>query len=216
MVTKVTLNGKAAGKVEGWYVDKCIGKVCLPPIVEGSNTLELTLPYGRKTDVEASFLLGDFGVEVQGACLVLTPPVKTLGFGDITRQGLPFYGGNLTYHLDAECRPPEGKKTGALVIDASSYRFMLLNVKVDGVDRGLIAYAPYRLVIDGLSAGQHRIDITGFGCRINTFGQLHNNMDREGYWWGPASWRTEGPAWTYEYRFWPQGVLKSPEVFYEQ
>ena len=90
---------------------------------------------------------------------------------------------------------------------------MLLRAAVDGIDRGVIAYAPYRLNIDNLSPGRHRIDLAGFGCRINTFGQLHNNNDREGFWWGPNSWRTQGPLWSYEYRFWPQGILKSPEIF---
>jgi hypothetical protein len=211
--TAVTLNGEAAGPVQGWYTDKCIGKVKLPVIKKGTNVLELSLPYGRKVDVEACFLLGDFGVRVQGTLCTLTAPVRSLAFGDITRQGLPFYGGNLTYHLEAACKPPAGSAAGAVTIDAASYRFMLLRVKVDGADKGVIAYAPYRLTVEGLSAGVHKIDITGFGCRINTFGQVHNNLDHSGYWWGPGSWRTTGPAWTYEYKFWPQGVMKSPEIY---
>jgi hypothetical protein len=211
--TEVRLNGEAAGPARGWYTDKCIGKVKLPEIKKGTNVLELSLPYGRKVDVEACFLLGDFGVRVQGTLCTLTAPVRLLAFGDITRQGLPFYGGNLTYHLEAECKPPAGSKTGAITIDAASYRFMLLRVKVDGTDRGVIAYAPYRLTIEGLSEGTHKIDITGFGCRINTFGQVHNNVDHSIHWWGPNSWRTTGPSWTYEYKFWPQGVMKSPEIY---
>ncbi|MDR0450998.1 MAG: hypothetical protein LBH26_07010, partial [Treponema sp.] len=154
------------------------------------------------------FLLGDFGVKTEGSYSILSAPIRRLAFGDITRQGLPFYGGSLTYHLEGESKAGE-----ALVIDASSYRFMALKLKVDGADRGFIAYAPYRIRVEGLPAGKHRIDLTGLGCRINTFGQLHNNMDHSGYWWGPNSWRTAGPAWTYEYKFWPQGVLKSPEIY---
>ncbi|MDR1566420.1 MAG: hypothetical protein LBS48_03945, partial [Treponema sp.] len=204
--SRVSLNGKAAGPAQGWYTDKCIGKVNLPDILKGKNTLEIAFPYGRKVDVEACFLLGDFGVTLQGTRAVLTEPVRALGFGDITRQGLPFYGGNVSYRLEAE------SKNGSLVIDATSYRFMLLKVTVDGTDRGVIAYAPYRLTVEGLSPGNHKVDITGFGCRVNTFGQLHNTMGHEGYWWGPNSWRTEGPAWSYEYQFWPQGILKSPEI----
>jgi hypothetical protein len=186
--------------------------VKLPDIKAGTNVLELKFPYGKKVDVEACFLLGDFGVKVQETRCTLSAPVRSLAFGDISRQGLPFYGGNITYHLEAECKPTAGSKTGALVIEASSYRFMLLKAAVDGIDRGVIAYAPYRLRIDGLCGGARKIHITGFGCRINTFGQLHNNQRDETCWWGPNSWRSEGPAWSYEYRFWPQGVLKSPEI----
>jgi hypothetical protein len=211
--TKVRLNGQAAVPVQGWYVDKCIGKVKLPSIKAGTNVLELRFPYGKKVDVEACYLLGDFSVNVRGTICTLGKPVKSLTFGDIGSQGLPFYGGNLTYHLEAECKPSPGSQTGSLTIEASSYRFMVLKVAVDGKDKGYIAYAPYRLAIDGLSPGMHKIDLTGFGCRVNTFGQLHNNVARDGYWWGPNSWRTTGPAWSYEYRFWSQGILKSPEIY---
>jgi hypothetical protein len=205
-LAKLSLNGQSAAVVEGWYVDKCIGKIKLPPFKAGSNVLELSLPYGKKIDLEAAYLLGDFGVRVAGTRCTLTAPVRSLAFGDITRQGLPFYGGNLSYHLEAESRK------GRLVITASAYAAPLLKVKVDGKDRGVIVYSPYELEVTGLSDGPHKIELVCFGSRINTFGQLHCQMGHDGFWWGPGSWRTQGPAWSYEYRFWPQGVLKSPEI----
>jgi hypothetical protein len=205
-LTQVKLNGTEAGPVKGWYVDKCIGKVGLGEIVRGTNTLELAVPYGRKTDVEAVYLLGDFGVTIAGTSALLTEPVRKLAFGDISRQGLPFYGGNISYCLEAE------SSGGSMTITASSYRAPLLRVKVDGIDRGVIVYAPYQLTVGGLKDGIHQVELICFGSRINTFGQLHNNARGEDYWWGPNSWRTSGTAWTYEYRFWPQGVLKSPEI----
>jgi len=204
--TVVTLNGEAASIPDGWYVDKCIEKVKLPPVKKGKNILELVFPYGRKTDVEACYLLGDFGVNAAGTLCTLTEPVRQLAFGDITRQGLAFYGGNISYHLEAV------SKNGRLDITASCYRGMLLRVRVDGEDKGIIAYSPYTLSVNGLKDGLHKIELIFFGCRINTFGQLHNNIRDPGFWWGPDSWRSEGSAWTYEYRFWPQGVLKSPEI----
>jgi hypothetical protein len=202
----VSLNGEKAGPVQGWYVDKCIGKLPLPAIKKGSNVLEISLPYGRKVDVEAMYLLGDFGVRVAGAFCTLISPIKSLGFGDITCQGLPFYGGNLSYHLEAESRG------GKMIITASAYRGHLLRLKVDGLDRGVIAYSPYRLELNGLADGKHSVELVYFGSRVNTFGQLHCNNRSPGFWWGPNSWRSLGTAWTYEYRFWPQGVLKSPEI----
>ena len=203
--TTVTLNGQKAGAVNGYYVDKCIGKVKLPAIKTGENIIELSIPYGKKTDIEACFLLGDFGVNTIGCESALTAPVRELSFGDITRQGLPFYGGNLTYHLltDKEC--------DALTVAAEYYRGHLLKVFIDGKDEGVIAFSPYQITAGNLTPGKHKVDIKYFGSRINTFGQLHRN-DRFNQWWGPDSWRTTGAAWSYEYRFWPQGVLKSPEI----
>ncbi|MDR3145532.1 MAG: hypothetical protein LBU21_04580 [Treponema sp.] len=205
--TGLVLNGEPVrAKVESWYVDRCIGRIPLPPLRAGGNVLELSLPYGRKTDVEAVYIIGDFGVRTAGTRSVLTGPVRALAFGDMCSQGLPFYGGNINYHLELESRG------GELDISVSSYRGQLLRVLVDGVDRGPIAYAPYRLRVGGLADGLHRVDLRYFGSRINTFGQLHAVDRRPGRSWGPASWRTEGFGWTYEYRFWPQGILKSPEI----
>ncbi|GHU75935.1 hypothetical protein FACS189461_2890 [Spirochaetia bacterium] len=99
-----------------------------------------------------------------------------------------------------------------MVIAATAYAGHLLRVTVDGTDRGVIAYSPYELTVNGLADGPHKIDLVYFGSRVNTFGQLHFYNRGRGYWWGPDSWRTRGPNWTYEYRFWQQGVLKSPEI----
>ena len=202
----VTLNGRPAALTGGWYVDKCIGRQALPPVVPGRNTLEVTLPFGRSVNLEAMYLLGSFGVNVQGVHCGLTALPQSIAFGDITRQGFPFYGGNLTYHMAAELAP------GRYTLEASQYRAALLRVRVDGEDKGALAFAPYRLSFDIAAPGTHTIDLTMFGCRINTFGQVHQ-ADKTIEWWGPQSWRSEGAAWTYEYALWPQGVLKSPELF---
>ena len=196
-------------RVSGWYVDKCIHCVELPLISTGEHFLEITYRYGRKVDLEYLYLIGDFGVDVKGCVTTLTAPVQTLAFGDITGQGLPFYGGNLVYHLDADV-----SSKGEMTVQASCYRGHLLGVEIDGVDQGRIIYSPYRLKITDLTPGKHKVDLRCYGSRVNTFGQLHCNCrSEEGFWWwGPNSWRTAGDLWTYEYRFWKQGVLKSPEI----
>lgn len=76
----------------------------------------------------------------------------------------------------------------------------------------MIVYSPYRLPFEITENGEHTIEIKVFGCRINTFGQVHHTR-REKVWWDPGSWRSDGNEWTYEYNLWPQGVLKSPELY---
>ena len=201
------LNGEPAKKIDGWYVDKCIGKHALPAIVPGKNELIVTVPYGKTVNLEAMYLLGRFGVTVQGIYCTLTALPEAITFGDITRQGFPFYGGNLTYHLRADLTP------GNYAIWISAYRAHLLRVSVDGDDKGVLAYAPYFIPFEIAEGGQHAIDVKAFGCRMNTFGSLHYAGGKYLRWWGPGSWRTTYEHWTYEYSFWMQGVLKSPEVF---
>ena len=204
--SSVTLNGVLAKPVDGWYVDKCIGKQALPAIVPGTNVLDVRVPYGTTVNIEAMYLLGKFGVNVQGVYCTLTEQPKTITFGDITRQGFPFYGGNLTYRMKAELAP------GKYELEVSAYRAHLLRVSVDGDDKGVLVYAPYRAAFEIAEAGEHTIEVKAFGCRVNTFGQVHH-ADKSITWWGPNSWRSEGVEWTYEYSLWPQGVIKSPELF---
>jgi len=59
-----------------------------------------------------------------------------------------------------------------------------------------------------LSQGWHKIEITTYGNRINIIGSLHNANEAM-TWHGSDSWRTTGPAWCYEYRTKPTGILKS-------
>ncbi|MCL2213644.1 MAG: hypothetical protein FWC06_00405 [Treponema sp.] len=202
----VTLNCERASQARGFYVDKCIGKVSLPAIKQGANTLEVSFPYGRKIDVEAMYLLGDFGVNVTGTVCRIIKPVRALSFGDITNQGLPFYGGNIVYHLEIEI---SGEKPA---IQVTNYRGHLLKIKLDSKDLGPLVFSPYKMDIPCNGKGRHKIDIVYYGSRINTFGQLHCVEKDPSFWWGPNSWRTEGAAWSYEYKFWPQGILKSPEI----
>ena len=205
-ICTVTLNGRPATQTNEWFADKCMGKQTLPAILPGKNALEISMPYGRSVNLEAMYLLGQFGIAVQGVYCTLTELPKQITFGDITRQGFPFYGGNLTYHMTADLEP------GKYEIEASSYRAALLRVSVDGKDQGPLAYAPYRLAFEISAPGVHAIDLKMFGCRINTFGQVHQ-ADKTISWWGPQSWRTQGCMWSYEYALWSQGVLKSPELF---
>ena len=90
-------NGKSVENTPiGWYADKSIKTVALPPIEKGENILEVAVPFAKHTNTEWAYVLGTFGVEVCGRRVCVTEARKELAFGDITEQGLPFYGGTLT------------------------------------------------------------------------------------------------------------------------
>ncbi len=204
----ITFNGKpVAPNVTGYYVDEAIKTVPLPPIVKGENTLVVKIPFGRRTNTEWCYVLGDFGVRVCGCEKTIIQKPKTVGFSSITDQGMPFYGGNITYQTELETDDCD------LVIDASSYRGALVRVAIDGKDAGRVVYAPYTLKIDGVKKGRHTVEFTLFGNRFNTFGALHcNNPFEEKRWAGPQLWRLEGDSWCYEYRLKNFGILRSPII----
>ena len=64
--------------------------------------LELRVKFGPLTNIENSFLLGEFGVYAAGREQTIIELPEYLCFGDVTRQGFPFYGGNILYHFDIE------------------------------------------------------------------------------------------------------------------
>ncbi|MBR3393305.1 MAG: hypothetical protein IKG51_04250 [Firmicutes bacterium] len=215
---RIWLNGKEVkAEPDGWFVDRCIRTIPLPEIVRGENRIEVEVPIGARTNLEAMYLLGDFGVKVSGTEKVLTEPVKKIGFGDITPQGLPFYTGNLLYHMqvaipDKDAEPHGASATnGEICIRIPQYRGGLCEVMLDGKAVGEVVYSPYTLKIPA-STGEHELTVKLYGTRQNGFAQLHHTQGVYFY-QSPNSWRSDGDLWTYEYQFKKAGILKSPELY---
>ncbi len=201
---KIKFNGNdIAINITGYYADKEIKTVPLTDIKKGENILEITLPFGKRTNTEWCYILGDFGVNVFGRAKVITALPEKLGFGSVIGQGLAFYGGNITYHLEAE--------GSEFTVEATRYKGTLISVAVDGETKGKIVYPPYSLDISGLSAGKHKVDITLFGNRYNAFGPVHLTDIRHS-WHGPDAWRKDRERWSYEYVLRDVGILASPII----
>lgn len=202
--TVITFNGERISEdVVGWYTDEAIQCRALGTVQMGKNELIVEIPYRKKENIENLFLLGNFGVTVSGRNAVLTAPVSELAFGDITRQKLPFYGGNIEYQI-----PLEIEEDGKVCLEATKFRVPLLSVCVDDGEKKKIAFSPYTAEFP-VKKGKHLIKLTAYGNRINTFGTLHNCNEKE-FWCGPNAWRTTGASWAYEYQLKPVGVLKAP------
>jgi len=190
---------------DGWYADKAIKTIVLPDLKAGENILEADIPYGKRTELEWAYLLGDFGVEVCGSYVHIVEARKELAFGNIASQGLPFYGGNITYHIPVET---EG---GDLLIRSSQYRGVLQTVSVDGGEEISVIYPPYTVKCGDVKAGKHTVDICLFGHRRNGFGPVHLT-DLEDHWISPDRWRSKGERWTYDYKICEEGIMTTPEI----
>ena len=204
-LASICLNGKPVNtEVTGWFVDRDIKQIALPGIKKGENVLTVRTPIGKRTNLEAFYLLGDFGVRVNGTVKMLIPLPEKLGFGSIVGQGLPFYTGNVEYIIPVNT-------DGDFAVRVPHWRGGLVKAFVDGKDAGRIAFSPYRLDFKGLEPGRHELVLRLYGTRINGFGQLHHTQGIY-YYQSPNSWRSEGDLWKYEYEFKPMGILKSPEL----
>ncbi len=204
---QILWNGKPiSNEILGYYVDESMKTVALPGIKKGKNTLEITLPFGKRENLENCFILGDFDVSVRGSEAKITAPSKEVAFGSVTHQGMPFYGGNLTYEL-----PFETTADGDVTLHCGKYAGALLKVALDDGEGKPLAFAPYDVTFKKVQPGKHTLKVTLFGNRVNTFGALHNCADLFD-WYGPIAWRTLGDRWSYEYQLKKMGVLISPKL----
>jgi len=203
---RVTLrcNGKAIeNTVTGWYADRALKTVALPGLPAGENIIEADIPFGKRSNLEWSYLIGSFGVRVSGRAATVTALPEQLTFGDITCQGLPFFGGNITYHI------PVCTEGGVLTLRSSQYRGVLQTAALDGGEELGVIYPPYTVNLGRPAAGQHTVDLTLYGHRRNGFGPVHKtDLCDPGI--GPNAWRTAGEGWSYGYLLCQEGILTEP------
>lgn len=203
---KITLGGESVPALpDGYYTDRSIKTVKLPPIPAGRTTLEIELPFGQRTAIEWCYLLGDFGVCTRGSLAKIIPPPTALAFESITRQGLPFYSGAVSYILEVETHG------GELCVRLPQYRAAVFECSLDGGTPIPCAFAPYTVSLGTPPAGRHRVRITLYISRANTFGHLHCADIRLSY-ASPGAWRTSGDSWCYEYRLTDEGLLTAPQL----
>ncbi|CAK7231823.1 hypothetical protein SBRCBS47491_008060 [Sporothrix bragantina] len=197
----------------GWWVDRLIETAALPHLTSGHHTLEISLPFDVRTNVERIYILGSFGVDLRGRdATVVDLELERTRIGDWTRQQLPFYAGNVRYEFKAVC----GRNQTA--IQVPRFSAPVLRVEVNGKPVGesnnpsMIAFPPYILDLGDISPSDEvTIATTAVGNRNNAFGALHlpNGLTK---WYGPDSFRTNGDKWTYEYTLQEMGLLAVPRL----
>ncbi len=204
--SEITFNGKKIDKIsEGYYVDFSITKVKIGKIEKGINTVIVTKPFTVVSSVENMFVLGNFGVEVIGTSVKIVAPKANLHFGDITNQGLPFYGGVLTYKLKLD----GGNHTK---LRLGNFLAPCVCAELDGNRIANISLSPHEADFGLLPEGEHTLELKVSLSRINTFGALHM-CDGKRKWFGPDGWYTEDEEWSYEYQLKPAGLLTAPRIF---
>ena len=192
-------------RIDGYFTDESIKTFPLPKLKVGENILTIKLKLSIRSNTEWCYLLGDFGVKVEGTECTIIPRANKIGYGPLMMQTMPFYGGNVTYKNEIET--PDCN----LQIRATTYKGAVVKVFVDGKDCGYCAFAPYTVDVKDVKAGKHTIEFKLFGNRYNSFAALHNNNTSQ-TWFGPTVWRTAGDEYSYEYQLKDMGILAAPIV----
>lgn len=192
-------------QTDGWYIDEAIKTIPLGTLHKGYNELIIEMSIGEQTDFEPFYLLGDFGVKLEGRIAKIIKKPRHLSYGDITSQGFPFYGGNITYFLEYQQTAKDQ------ILSIHDFSAPLLNVYLNGVKAGSIISAPYVVKLEGGDSVRSKLEIRLYGNRYNTLGAVHNSNPSYD-WYGNNAWETQGAYFAYEYHLKPVGIFTSPRI----
>jgi hypothetical protein len=206
----VKINGLAidSAKAEGWWIDPAFKKLALPTgsLKAGANTVEVEMAFTESTNIEAVYLVGEFGVVLDGTAKQLTRLPEKLTPTDVAAQGLPFYSGGITYKVPLIEKPRPGER---LILETPKFEGACVRVASPGHAARLIPWQPYRADVTEDAADQKLLDVEVVLTRRNTFGPLHQVPLRAGA-YGPGNFTTEGPGWSQKYMLYPGGLLQAP------
>ncbi len=164
----INLNGctSAFTKVNERWIDSCytVLEVDISKCAIGTNVIELSTGMRDNLNLEAMFLLGDFGVRLDGSHSIITKLPDFLEIGDLCEQGLPFYSAGVTYHID---NLPNDINSLAL----SKFEGAVVKIEGNGKEK-IIFSPPYVADISSLNE-DGKLSLTCILTRKNTFGPLH-------------------------------------------
>ncbi len=198
------------GDINDFWVDDCFKKMPIPPeaLKPGKNEITAEPSFMRTTNVEALYLLGDFGVRIDGCKAALTGLPALMGCDNYADYAMPFYTGNLTYLLSAQYYLP---LIGDMCCDGD--RVMLVTESFTGACVRVFAsgkttvcgWEPFEADVTQAIRQKLPIEVTVVGTRINVFGPLHEIPKPEGA-CGPGNFLTEGEHWTDDYSLLDSGL----------
>ncbi len=195
--------------LKDFWIDIAFKKLPIPAGVlrKGENEVLFKTDYKVLTNLEALYLIGDFGVraEMKNAVLTASLPAK-LACKSYAEQNLPFYSGNVTFQLSAaDYQKKIALKAGERVFLTAEFYGAAAVIAAEGCKEQILAWEPYEAdVTEAVKSGKD-ISVTVLGTRKNTFGPLHT-VPCVVYRCGHGSFVTSGEEWTDAYHLLPDGL----------
>ena len=202
---RYSVNGHALAIPEehDFWIDDCFKRMRIPRayLKPGYNVVSYTVDFMRTTNLEALYLIGDFGVRLEGHTRALTTLPEAIGNENLDAYHLPFYTGEVTYLLTPEKYAGlHVNGAGRVLLSPTAFTGALVKVSVEGEEEQLLLWDPYTAdVTEAVRAGK-TIGVTVVGTRRNVFGPLHLVPAIHGA-YGPGHFVTEGSAWSDDYVF---------------
>lgn len=194
--------------VHSFWIDDCFKKMAIPHGVlkHGRNVITAETDFMRTTNLEALYLIGDFGVRLNGNIRTLTTRPDTLRFGNLDTAAMPFYTDELTYLITPDKYSSLTCSDGERVKLAPTAFFgALIRVQADGMEEQRLIWDPYEADVTDAVRNGKTIRVTVVGTRRNLFGPLHY-APRYYQNCGPGHFVTEGDNWTDDYALIDSGL----------
>jgi len=170
---RVACNGKpVVVDPAQWWLDKSFVKVDISGAVRtGENRLTIEAsPFSVFHEIEAVYLLGDFGLKAADKGFVLVPP-QPLQPGPWNAQGCPLYGDAVSYSASFDLTASE-----TWTVSLPKWYGSVAEVTVNGKSAGYIYRQPFRLDVSGLIVeGSNTVEVVVYGTLKNTMGPHHGN-----------------------------------------
>lgn len=190
-----------------WWVDNAFKKMKIPEgaLKNGENIITVVTDFKRTTNIEAVYLLGQFGVIAKAGASRLVEMPETLSLTDMTERNLPFYSGRATLVIpESVYEPLIDKNAGKILVKIPSGTGTLVSVEACG-QKHAIAWEPWTAdVTDAVKSGED-IRITLVNSRRNSFGPLHCVPTIQ-YAYGPGNFVTDGRGFSDEYARVPASI----------
>lgn len=208
---RYAINGVALNdwNTDDFWVDDCFKRMRIPDgaLKTGRNEVTVEVSFMRTTNVEAIYLLGDFGVSLCGNVRKITTRPEKIGLDNYERYGMPFYTGAITYRI----RPEQYRKLS--LGDVSDEDCIVLSpkftggcAKISALGRTeILGWDPYEADVSEAYRQNAPIDVTVVGTRRNVFGPLHQTAKIAPA-CGPGNFVTGGAAWCDSYSLIDSGL----------
>lgn len=197
------------GDVNDFWIDDCFKKMPVPAgaLRIGQNEVTADVTFLRTTNVESVYLVGDFGVKLDGRKRTLVSAPKRMGCENYAAYDMPFFTGNLTFELSPESyRPVTDALPEADRIVLTPKDFTGACVKVEAAGKtAVLGWEPFEADVTQAVRRGLPIAVTVDGTRANVFGPLHE-IPRPAYACGPGNFVTDGDAWTDDYSLLDSGL----------
>ena len=198
-----SLNGTAlvCENPADFWIDICFKKLKVPAglIQAGKNEIVMKTAFRRTTNIEAIYLVGDFGVRIDGHRASLTTLPAEIDGGELKSANLPFYTGCISYLIPASAFPTV-EPGQQVVLRVKDFRGSLAKVGAAGEKaEKVLAWNPYEADITEYVQAGKGVEITLVPSRRNMFGPLHmvpEIVDAL----GPQHFVTAGDMWDDDYR----------------